>query len=571
MALFAVLTGCNSSEEVVDTPESVSARLALAVSQVSVPATRQGGDVVQTTSARDIELLRLIPFGLPTDGNKIDEDGIPKSLTFGEGAIQHWYEKTNERFFLSQDVTLVPGTASFLIYGRAKPHEGATKAENGVLVASLPATSYPKKISFGLEQICTSMDVPADAKAIAAYMNRIAAAKATIDGVDYYWKNSNHSLLKLLYRNFIGQDENATKTFPMAGSSANVRRYIEVLRFTLSNQTQHFLTDPTAAAVRDAILTEIDNTTGLPAVDYPGSIGLPDGAAVLLWTSESGFTPQVETSTVAAINNINRYCYPAELYYYANSLIKTSNTPVSSDYYYNEVTVNNWNDLLGKYTSGKVVSANTRAVAIVDPLQYAVGCLQVKLQQLDSSWLKDSQGQDVEVTETTFPLTGIIVGSQHAVGFDFKPVDSPDRFIYDNQVKTNMASGTPDYFYLSPTVTDSDPAQTLVLQSMENDAEVKILLEFQNNSDTDFFGANGGVIYRGTKFYMVGSVKRPSPQTQDIEKRVFTQDYTTLLSVKVTSLEKAYNVLPDLLAPTLEVGIQITGKWLQSTPTTVVL
>lgn len=565
MALFAVLTGCNSSEEVVDTPESVSARLALAASQVSVPATRQGDDVVQATSAREIELQRIIPFGLPSDGNKIDKGDFPKSISFGEGAIQHWYEKTNERFFLSQDVSLVPGTGAFLIYGRAKPNKGAPEAENGVLEVSL--TDYPKEISFSLKQICASTDVPADANAIAAYMNRIANAKATIGGVDYSWKNSNHPLLKLLYRAFIGQDENGTKTSAMAGSSANVRRYTEVLRFTLSNQTQHFLTDPTAAAIRDAILAEIDNTTGLPTADYPGSIGLPDGAAVLLWTSESGFTPQVETSTVAAINNINRYCYPAELYYYANSLIKTSNTAVSSDYYSNDETINKWDDLLGKYTSGIVVSANTRAVAIVDPLQYAVGCLQVKLQQLASKWLKDSQGQDIEVTETSFPLTGVIVGSQHTVGFDFKPVDSPDRFIYDSQVKTNGS----DYFYLSPTVAESDPAQTLVLQSMENDAEVKILLEFQNNSDTDFFGANGGVIYRGTKFYMVGSVKRPSPQAKDIEKRVFTQDYTTSLSVKVTSLEKAYNVLPDLLAPTLEVGIQITGKWLQSTPTTVVL
>lgn len=567
MALFAVLTGCNSSEEVGDTPESVSARLALAVSQVSVPVTRQGDDVVQTTSARDIELLKMIPFGLPSDGKKVDADDLPKSLSFGEGAIQHWYEKTSERFFLSQDVSLVPGTGSFLIYGRAKAKAGATEAENGVLIATL--ADYPMETSFRLKQICASTDIPADAKAIADYMNRIANAKATIGGVDYFWKNSTHSLLKLLYRAFIGQDEKG-ETFPMAGSSANVRKYIEVLRFTLTNQTEHFLGDATAAAIRDAIVAEIDKK-GLPTTDYPGSIGLPDGAAVLLWTSENGFTPQVETSTVAAINNINRYCYPAELYYYANSLIKTSNTAVSSDYYSNDVTISKWGDLLDKYKSGTVVSANTRAVAIVDPLQYAVGCLQVKLLQLASKWLKDSQGQDIEVTETSFPLTGVIVGSQHTVGFDFRPVDSPDRFIYDNQVKTNKSSGTPDYFYLSPTVAESDPAQTLVLQSQENDAEVKILLEFQNNSDTDFFGANGGIIYRGTKFYMAGSVKRPSPQTKDIEKRVFTQDYTTSLSVKVNSLEKAYNVLPDLLAPTLEVGIQITSKWIQSTPTTVVL
>jgi len=41
--------------------------------------------------------------------------------------------------------------------------------------------------------------------------------------------------------------------------------------------------------------------------------------------------------------------------------------------------------------------------------------------------------------------------------------------------------------------------------------------------------------------------------------------------MKVESLEKAYNVLPDVLAPSLEVGIQVTRKWIQSTTTTVAL
>ena len=66
-------------------------------------------------------------------------------------------------------------------------------------------------------------------------------------------------------------------------------------------------------------------------------------------------------------------------------------------------------------------------------------------------------------------------------------------------------------------------------------------------------------------------IKKLFESKEDKEKRVFTQDYTTTLSVKVESLKKAYNVLPDLLSPSLEVGIQITNKWIQSTSTTVPL
>ena len=565
MALLVLLTGC-SSEDVDDTTTSVSAQLAFAVSKVSTPTTRQGDDVVQatTTSARVIQLTRIIPFGLPINGEKITSGDIPKSMVESSATSQHWYDRTKERFFLSTGVLMTPGTAAFLVYGRAVPMAG--DAVNGALVASY-AESNPSDISFGLKQIRPSTEAPDDAEAIAAYLNRIANAQAVIGGTTYSWKNSTNSLLKVLYRNFTTQNQDFGVATKWAGSSASVRKYVENLRFTLNNQSEHFLDDATATAIKDAIIAQIDNNADFPA-NYPGSIGLPDGSAVLLWTAD-GFEPQVETTTEVAINSIDRYCYPAELYYHSNSLIKTSDSDIVNEDY-NDVNINTWDDLLKKYTSGTVVMANTQAAAIVDPLQYAVACLQVTLKKVDAT-LKDCQNQDVKVTEKAFPLTGIIVGGQYTVDFDFKPATplSPDRFIYDSQVMTK----TNDYHYLSTTVEESAPTHTLVLQSNESDTPVTVVLEFQNNSDTDFYGVNNGIIYRGTKFYMIAKVSRPT-QTEgikDYEKRVFTQDYTTTLPVRIASLKEAYNVLPDLLSPNLEVGIQITSKWVQSTSTTVVL
>ena len=561
MTLLAILTGC-SSEEVEGTANTVSAQLGFAVSQTSTPTTRQGGDVVQTTKVRGIDTICFIPFGVPFNINE------PKDMTIIKGSSKNWYEKTGARFFLSQGVILTPGTASFLVYGRAaKTSPSVTNAENGVLLTNLwDGETVPSDISFSLKQMCPTTDVPAEAQALAAYLNRIARTETTIDGVTYSWKNSSNSLLKILYRNFTAQNEDFSTAAKLAGSSNSVLTYVDHLKFTLNNQSQHFLTDAVATAIKDAILDEINDASRVPTT-YPASVGLPDGAAVLKWTSEEGFVPQVEPNTEVAINSINRYCYPAELYYYVNSLIKTSTIDIASSNYSN---ISTWPLVLDKYEDN-VVTRDTRSVAITDPMQYAVGCLQVMLKKTDTATLKDSEGQDVEVTETAFPLTGVIVSGQHTVGFDFKPVDSSDRFIYDSQLKTTTASGTEDYIYLSPTVEESAPAQTLVLQSKEDDNEVRIILEFQNNSGVDFFGVDGGVIYRGTKFYMAGSVKRPAQRTQDFENRVFTQDYTTTLSMKIVSLKDAYTVLPDLLAPSLELGVQITKKWVQSTSTTVEL
>lgn len=576
--LLTVLTACNTSEEIADTQTNVSTQLALSVSQQSMTMTRQSGNVVQTTSIRPIDLLRIIPFAT-SGGSRVTVGDNPKIFTTTDGSLKEWFEKTDgtnqSRFYLSKDCRITSGTNAFLIYGRAHPVEG--NAANGVLETTLSGEGTPESITFSLKQMCPDIAVPADAADMANYLTRIAQAEATVGGSVYSWKNSTHSLLKTLYRNFIGRHETLGTYLTMAGSSTNIHKHVGLLKEALENQGEHFVGDATAEAIRQAILAQINNTEGMHD-DYPTSLGLPDGAAVLQFDGDNNrFFPQVETSTTASINNINRYCYPAELYYYTNSPIKTAVKDISSNEYKDDYVIT-WQSVLDKYNAGGVVTENTKAVAIVDPMQYAVACLQIKLKKVPAT-LKDSQGNNITVTEKAFPLTGIIVSGQHAVDFDFKPQKdenmllSPERFIFDNQVKTNTntADGTSDYFYLSPTIDESAPTQTLVLQSDESDADVNIILEFENNSDTDFYGAQNGIIYRGTKFYLTAKVRRPTERTKDFENRVFTQDFTTSLSMKVESLEKAYNVLPDVLAPSLEVGIQVTRKWIQSTTTTVAL
>jgi len=51
---------------------------------------------------------------------------------------------------------------------------------------------------------------------------------------------------------------------------------------------------------------------------------------------------------------------------------------------------------------------------------------------------------------------------------------------------------------------------------------------------------------------------------------VFTQDYTTTLKMRVTGLAKAYNVVPNLLSPRLELGIELVSQWASTTPEEII-
>lgn len=76
-----------------------------------------------------------------------------------------------------------------------------------------------------------------------------------------------------------------------------------------------------------------------------------------------------------------------------------------------------------------------------------------------------------------------------------------------------------------------------------------------------------------TRFYLIGMIDPADKKEEgkDYTNRVFTQDYTTTMSMSVTSLAKAYTCMPDLLAPRLEVGVQVVTKWIQATTTNVEL
>ena len=317
---------------------------------------------------------------------------------------------------------------------------------------------------------------------------------------------------------------------------------------------------------------------------YPNNLDLPDGAAAVLWDmtaeeNQGAFVPKTVTTLDAPINTINRFAYPPELYYYSNSRIKTSNTEILANDY---KLYPQWTDVLDNlYPYGDaVVSGNTKAVAIKEPLQYGVAHLSATIASISSS-LPDADGNLIEVGATSFPVTGIIICGQRPVDFEFKvkttatgETTGDELFIYDRHLNTNTG-GTP--FYLKFGDPASGPFETLALQN-EDGKDVTIMLELENRSDKNFKGEDG-IVYKGTKFYLTGQVKLSggsdtsvsASEKEDVKKRVFTQDHTTTVTMKVQTLAHAYNVMPNILSGRLEIGVDIKLDWVGTTPTTVIL
>ena len=554
LILAAALTGCEEGHSLLqDTQndESVAATVAFAVTVPTTMGTRMSGAVVQEDGQpyRGLDMRRIVPFAVK---GKISATDMPKLFqVMGTG------EKPSaaRAYYYYDNCVLMKGVASFLSYGRAPRITPENKAANGSLTEIFPLDMAPKDIRFELESVSTRT-AHATALSLADYMTRIATA--TGNGIA--WKDAPNATLQVMYLNFLNLTEVEASGNILPGSSADIVAYTQALKTVLNSLS---LTGDDAA-ICTAIIEKIDayNTEWN---GFPASIGLPDGAAVIRWDGEK-FVAEISNTTLADINGIDRFAYPAELYYYGNSRINTSTVDKRKASY----TDRDWSSVLADYEyPNGVVSSNTQAVAIREPLQYGVAHLKVLLRRTDNATLSDAKGNAVTVGTTRFPLTGIIVGGQLPVGFDFTPTasypvysEADMKYIYDSQLPE---------LYLSSSSDAAQMTHTLVLQSYDH-KKIPVVLEFRNNSDNDFMGLDG-IVYRGTKFYLVGEID-PSEFSEDsrteIRDRVFTQDYTTTLNMKVTGLSKAYNVVPNLLSPRLELGVELVTKWVSTTPEEII-
>ena len=562
LSLLSMLTACGSSDDIgsvtpPDEPDNNQAKVGLAfsVSNTTVQQTRSSADIIQQTGQafRGLTDLHFISFQVQREVQK-DDTPYPFNVS-GETQMNGKLDDKDAKFYFFDDCTLPIGSASLLVYAKAADISDKTDADkNGSTVVDY-SNSKPSNITFSPERIYNSATIHSDANAIANYLTTIANTTG--------WATSTDLQLQAYYLNFIGKGS-ITPTV-IAGSSASVNAWVNKLRELIASEPE--------STVRTYILDNIDNNKPVQLTDeskfFPASIGIPDGAAALTWDdTNKEFVPQTSTTMEPNLTDMNSFVYPAELCYYCNSQICTSNTA----YDHSSDASKNWGTsstetgtVLANYTDDPgIVTSLTRAVAIKRPLQYAVARLDATIKATSVS-LKDASNNTIAVGSTSFPLTGIIVGGQRTVGFDFTPkADETPYLVYDRHLTTDAGATA----YL--TDTELGPVHTLLLQSKDNESEL-VVLEFTNNSGSDFAGING-TVYQGTKFYLIGRISKPTlDSSKDYTKRVFTQDYITTINITVESLANAYNIVPNLLSPRIEIGVQLVASWEQAPPTNLQL
>ena len=483
---------------------------------------------------------------------------------------------------LYNDVDIPLGTGSFLFYGKAVDN-GTEKFVNGAITATIDDTKTPANYSFAPVPIYTTGSSTIGT-ALASYVNAIAAATGWADVTE-----AQNAGLKNLYDNF---------TSLKAGSSRDVQGAVLDLYQSLYKNT-----DAVSKAIVDAITTkatpanpadgtltfanelgQVTNDINATSEDntYPADLGIPDGVAILDWNTA---TPKVATQKIDGnLSNVANftgkftdYVYPASLYYVANSGVVTATTSQQANY----DGTKDWagtGGILAGYTAGKSVQSSSKSVAIVDQIQYAVGRLDTKVTAAATT-LYDRKGDAVAGTDgTRFPITGILIGGQKPVDYMFtNPSGTAEFTIYDNIHKAN--NGTFPY-----AITGSGSAYnyTLALETAPS-TPIYVAVEFLNNSGQDFVGYDG-VVPEGGKFYLVAQLD-PTSTTEAANadatgKRVFKQDFKTIANFTIAAgkantdptwvdgttentggLGAAYNTIPDLRTPKLELGLSVNLNW----------
>ena len=589
--------GVVKTEFTIAIPQQLRTRMAVEKVQGQVGS----GNTTQEPVFLGIQDIKLYPIKSPASSGDVNDYKLPNAVTLFRGATTEatpWYGPSSStannqigqsalnsynNSHLYQDVEIPIGTKSLLFFGQALRSGSDTEFTAGKLNPKFSwkegegnTTDFKlNDIRFEPQSIVGNNTVSDNGQYIATFMTKIAQAEG--------WSTSTNVALQSLYQSF---------TSINAGSWTSVKAAVQELYKQIYSRTTegHGTEDPVstyseADSIKKAILnTTIGNTTTKFVTSNSGKeltfvsdetlktypredMLLPDGAARLTYDSEEKtFSAATETgNTGLNIAELTRYVYPAALYYRALSDIRVSDEHKKASY----ETANSWENVLKAYEVGegnektinRTVTSKTRSIAMDSLIQYAVGRFDITI-KAGSFSLKDFAGNSVSATGENFKLTGVFVDGQKAVNYLFKPVGTTSYTIYDKTMSSNI--------YL--TTSASAKNHTLVLESEDAkgpDDRVYIAVEFENNTNSTIIGKNNCIIYPHTKFYLIGKLD-PNNSTVKAKddtsiKKVFIQDYVTTANLSVNSLENAYNVLPDLRAPELELGVSVDLKWQDGT------
>ena len=532
-------------------------------------------------SFRGMDSIRLVPYAADYSG-RIGKTIVLSPIVAGTTGLPN---KSNSKLY--SNVAIPLGTERFLFYGKAVDMTAGTPITTvaqmhqfGTLaMAGLWPTGNVEKesISFTPVPIYTYTGTPNEkAKAIVDYLTVIANDTT-------HWSALNEGLQQL-----------RTDMLSMAsGSSYAVQEMIEDMYNSLERYND-MQVSPNAdvTAIMNDIATKAEgcSTTGSVGdrsltltsdlAGYPANINLPEGAARILWDNSDPDRKKhkfivVDNSNIGTNleTNLSSYVYPANLQYFAQSEIATSNKSQATAYADGSKW---WKDILGLYTDDDKVTTSTKSVAIKDTIQYGVGQLKTTV-KLKETLLKDSKYNETTPSEGTPKVNvdgtanhqikwqGVLIGDQRPVDYKFDQDGTGTAYtIYDNYLDNN-GSGSLNGQILLSTV-ESYPNYTLVLPTKDNTGmthDVYVALELINNAG-DFFGVDGKLIPDGGTFYLVGKLNAGQATGASINPHawnIFYKDYVTKANFTISSLANAYYTIPDLRSSNLELGFSVDLKW----------
>ena len=574
-------SACSSSDEIVDNPDynpetnTVKTQFAISLGD-NIVKTRMSSENTQSegTAAqfRGFEDILLIPF---KSGAAADDNLNGKVIALVENEAADTKNLTNDKNYLYNNVDVKIGTNFFTFYAVAKP-DSKTGAQVGRLTPTLPAadaaTVSMASYGFAPVSIMNSTDYTDEVRTQANNVRDNLIAKLNQVLKTEGWKGSNIVALSQLYDNF--------KSLRV-GSSEGVQTALQILYSNASDITtgdgatiataiKNAITATLGDAKGDDVTIKASGTTlsfGAGYNGYPTSIGLPNGSARLAFTQGEG---DAADKYIAADSEIlwtstnttapGKFVYPADLRYFVQTGIKTAEKEFLKDN-----LASSWSTITGNsiYT-GTSVSGTTRSIVLTEPIQYGVGRLETSIKAMDQTTYYDRKGQPVTIPAGGFTLTGVVIGGQKAVDWQFKPSTGDAYTIYDSDVSEVTTS----------TTAASAANHTLVLETAAND-KVNIALQFTNNSTKEFTGADG-IIYPGKTFYLIAELdpKATTGVTQptggSIDK-IFLQDFVTKVALTINAgtdtdgnnkgFGAALSGLPDLTTSKLEFGLSVNLSW----------
>ena len=548
LSLSAMFTACSSGRDAEEATNvvyneegkaGVRPEFVISLPRNVVGGTRMEGDIVQNLGTSDqfrgIDNIHLIPFsGVPVSGSTKLADIIRLS------SINALEKPGSVNYKVYADQFVPVGTKNFLFYGKAVDRyvdEPVTsmndKFKYGVLKYNgLTESEFSTagSVNFSLEQINTSLEQQQDnavGRAIIQLMSQLANVTVNGDAPENAWSTTTHPVLAALYKNFIGTTVYSSNA--LALMLDKIYFGLDHVESTdparpLANEIRRLIEKACVSGYEPVANTPVELTSDYSG--YPANIGLPDGAARCRWNATglqaNMFVDMTANYTLGFKVKPTDYCYPAALWYHVSTPIRTSAKKESGNY--SDQT--SWDNVINTVYSetNDEVLTGTQSVALVNPVQYAVGRLDTKIQMESGGTIYDGDGQAVDFGDG-YTLKGLLLGGQNSVNYAFESTGNENFCIYDRVMSASNLTFKPG----APTTT---PNYTLALETKTNQ-KIFAALELVNNGQA-FKGADG-TIPAGGIFYMTVSLDPTTAGNYDANNlnKIIMKDHKTKLTVNI--------------------------------------